>query len=190
MNSNNDDGSFAGASLFGGAILAVAIGAIFLRSLQSMFEQLQKTFAAFGNMAHSAFGMLWWAGLVILTVAGIVAGLVCAVYFAVKYFKLVRKATELQEAFATKTAELEASVKQSRSQIIEEVRSSIARLNGRLEEALKEPEVAPEVSAASETPAAPEDTGPVEPSEPSVDEDSKGETHEGNQTQPIPMNRF
>lgn len=155
-----------------------------------MFEQLQKTFAAFGVMAHSAFGMLWWAGLVILTVAGIVTAVVCAVYFAAKYIKLVRKATELQEAFATKTAELEASVKQSRTQIIDEVRSSIAWMNNRLEEALKEPEVAPEVAAASDAAVVPEEAGAAKPSEPSVNKDSEGETHEGNQTQPVPMIQF
>jgi len=188
VNSNNDDSSFAGVSLFGGAILVVAIGGIFLRHLEAMFEQVQKTFAAFGVMAHSAFGMLWWAGLVILTVAGIITAVVCAVYFAAKYIKLVRKATELQEAFATKTAELEASVKQSRTQIIDEVRSSIAWMNSRLEEALKEPEVAPEVAAASEASVAPEEA--VEPSNSSVNKDSEGEPHEGNQTQPVPMNQF
>lgn len=185
MNSN-DNGNFAGASLFGGAILAVVLGAIFLRHLQSMFEQLQKTFAAFSVMAYSAFGMLWWSGLVILTVAGIVAGVFCAIYFAVKYINLVKRATELQQAFVTKTAELDESVTRSREQIIGEVRSSIAWMNERLEDALKEPEVAPEVAAASEP-------APISEGEPAVEitaeelpePNEHDETHENEQPQPM-----
>ncbi len=151
MNSQ-DDASFGGAMLFGGAILAVALGAMFLRGLQAMLVQLGKTFDAFATMAHSLFGMLFWFGLFIVTLGAIVATLFSAFYFAKKYVELIKSGLELREAFQSKTLELNHSLGEFRHEVREEMDSRLSRMENRLAAALREPEVSPEVKEISVQP--------------------------------------
>lgn len=92
MNDSND-----GSIMFlGGAIAVIAIGALCLKFLRSLFLELTRTFDAFGKMATSFAGTLWGVAQVAFFAALIVGAIVAAIYFTYKYIQMVRRATDVQ----------------------------------------------------------------------------------------------
>lgn len=137
----------------GGVLTVVFLGIWALRFLRALFEELGKTFEAFGNMAASGLSMLGNAALVVALIAVIVGSIIAAVYFTYKYVMLVRRATDIQEMVNRRLYESAHEVQESFRQFRVEVNGQIRYLDRQLTEALKEPDPVPLLQPAKSEPA-------------------------------------
>ncbi len=97
MSNHNDDNNSPPFLFLGGAIAIAAIAGIALKAIETFLRQLSASFDAFGHAVSSFFPML----LKILEMVGLVAAItfatVAAVYFSIKYIKLVSEAMDLRK---------------------------------------------------------------------------------------------
>lgn len=172
MDQNNNDSG--GLVFLGGAIGVAAIGAMALKALEQVFHQLSRTFDAFGHTVGSFFPMLFN----ILAVTGLVAGgiliVVAAFYFATRYIKLVRRATDIVARADLQTTETLArfteDVEQRFIQKVEYIDFRVGRVEEKLNELLTPATPAPiaEPVALLVNESSPEVTQPQEAPQVSV----------------------
>ena len=141
MNSNNDSGH-AGA-VIGASLLMLFFASILIKALKTFFIELGQSFEAFANMAGSFISMLWNVFQVVALVSMTLAGLVCAVYFTIQYYKLVKDGCALREAVQKSLEGFESKLSGQMHDLKNEIDDRVRALDERLTKALAKPEVAP-----------------------------------------------
>lgn len=144
MSSNHSDESttFAGV-----AVVIIVVGALLIKFMTGIFLSLSELFKATGDMAQSFFGMIWWLVLLISLIAAGCAAVYGAFYFVKKFMKLVDEGTEVQRDFQNKMWSVTNLVETSTQKIHREMDQRISKMENELKQALKEPSIAPEVTA-------------------------------------------
>lgn len=157
---NNDQ---AGSAIFLGLILFGFFLWMLSKIATKVFIELGHLFNAIGNAATSFFGMLW----VLVQFAGILGLGILLVYAVYKFVLLVKNGTEIMKQAERRLNEFHEQVSAENKSFQSRVSSKVWELHKRLEEALKEPEVAPpevseEAADAAEHPASPQPQMPAQ----------------------------
>jgi hypothetical protein len=131
--------------VIGGSLLALFFAMFIIKALKQFFLELGQAFEAFGHMTGSFVFMLWNILQVVFLVSLIIASVVAAVYFTIKYWQMVTDGTALREWVQSSMAELEGNVGGRLEKFGSNVNQRIEDLDDRLTSALTKPEVAPEM---------------------------------------------
>lgn len=137
---NNNTNVFAG-----GIILVVVVIGFLLKAIEKIMIQVSLTADAVGMAAQSFTTMALKIALVLGLVA---AGLACgyaAICFTYKYYKLVKRATDLQADVDRKLTDFSNQVNSSLKDFRIETRFDLNQMSRKLSEALDKPTIAPEV---------------------------------------------
>lgn len=140
--SHNDDHN--GTLYFGGAVVAVLMLGFLVKIIKALFMELALVFTAIGKMASAFITMAWYvaqvAGLLALAVLAIYA----AWYFSLKYYRMVKRGTELKEYVETRLLESESTLEASLSEFKKQTRFELQQMRSELDQALKKSEVTPQ----------------------------------------------
>lgn len=143
MSHNDNDSSSAPMMMIGALLLITFFFTVLVKAMKQFFIELGQSFEAFGNMTGSFIFMLWNILQVVFLVSLIIAALVCAVYFTIKYYQMVKEGTELREWVNNSMNEFEARTQQGLEQLDRSLERKVQYLDERLTKALEKPEIAP-----------------------------------------------
>lgn len=162
---NNDN-----ASVFaGGVIVLVVVIGLALKAIESLMNQARITFDAAGMAAQSFSMMALKIGLVLGLIAMGLACIFAVIYFSYRYFKLVRRATDLQAEVNRKLTDFSNQMNSILKDYRDDTRFDLNEMSQKLNDALDKPKIAPEivletamvaVSAPSDHSATVEDQNP------------------------------
>ena len=137
---NNNTNVFAG-----GIILIVVVIGFLLKAIEKLMIQVSQTADAVG-MAAQSFLMM---ALKIALVLGLIAiGLACiyaAIYFSYRYYKMVRRATDLQAEIDRRLTDFSNQMNSILKDFRSETRFDLNQMSQKLSEALDKPTIAPEM---------------------------------------------
>ena len=148
---NNDDSSFAPVMMFGGVVLACFFATMMVKAIKVFFTELGLAFAAFGKMTGSFIFMLWNLSQVVFLIALIIMSVVCAIYFTIQYYRMIKQATDLQNFVKHSVWDLESETKSKMDRLEKNVKFEISKLSAVVTAALEKPELAPESLPPSRT---------------------------------------
>ncbi len=139
---NNDNNN--NAAMYGGGILVfIIIIAVVLESLEKLFIQIGRTFDAMTGMLGSVFMMLFTT-LIMLGLIAVAAGLIfAAIYFSYKYYKMVKRGTDLKAYLDYTIGEFTNQVNIQIEEIKSDTKDSLNHMDRKLSHALDKPAVAP-----------------------------------------------
>lgn len=143
MRENDSSSMFAG-----GIIVVVIVVMFFLKAIQKIFIQLERTFEAFGKMSESFFMMAWRALLALGLIAAAIACVFAAGYFSYKYYLMVKRGTELKRHLDHQLEEIVAQVNAKLREMRESNHERIQIMESKLREALDKPAMVPLVNVA------------------------------------------
>ena len=139
---NNDN-----ASVFaGGVIVLVVVIWLALRAIESLMNQARITFDAAGMAAQSFSLMALKIGMVLGLIAMGFACIFAAIYFSYRYFKIVRRATDLQAEVNRKLTEFSNQMNSILKDYRDDTRFDLNEMSQKLSEALDKPKIAPEIA--------------------------------------------
>lgn len=142
MNDNNNGTVFAG-----GIVIIILVIAFALKALEKIFIQLGQMFDAFTKMIGSFF-MMTWQAVLMLGLMAIGIGLVyAAIYFSYKYYKMVKRGTELQADVERRLTDFADQVNSILKDHHQDTRSKLQQMSQKLSEALDKPAVVPPTQA-------------------------------------------
>ena len=140
--SNNNQGP---EMMIGAVILILALGVIVIKALKHFFMELARAFDAFAGMVGSFISILWNMAQVVGLIGLIILSVFCAIYFTLQYYQMVKEGTDLREWTKASLSEFEKNIV-NRFELLEmDVSSDVRDMDQRLTDALKKPEVAPEL---------------------------------------------
>lgn len=139
--SHNDDRN--GTLYFGGAVVAVLILGFLVKITKALFMELALVFTAIGKMASAFITMAWYVAQVAGLLALAVLAIYTAWYFSLKYYRMVKRGTELREYIETRLSENECILESSLAEFKKQTRFEIQQMRSELDQALKKSEVVP-----------------------------------------------
>lgn len=140
--SHNDDHN--GTLYFGGAVVAVLMLGFLVKIIKALFIELALVFTAIGKMAAAFITMAWYVTQVIGLLALAVLAIYAAWYFSLKYYRMVKRGTELKEFIETRLLESESKLEESLTEFKRQTRFEIQQMRSELDLALKKAEVTPQ----------------------------------------------
>ncbi len=140
--SHNDDHN--GTWYFGGAVVAVLMLGFLVKILNALFMELALVFTAIGKMAAAFITMAWYVTQVIGLLALAVLAIYTAWYFSLKYYRMVKRGTELKEHVENRLLESESKLEESLAEFKRQTRFEIQQMQSELDLALKKSEVTPQ----------------------------------------------
>lgn len=148
---NNNTNVFAG-----GIVLIVVVIGLLLKAIEKLMIQVSLTADAVG-MAAQSFLMM---ALKIALVLGLIAiGLACiyaAINFSYRYYKMVKRATDLQAEVDRRLTDFSDQVNSILKDFRNDTKSDLNQMSRKLSEALDKPQFAPEISLETATVASSE----------------------------------
>jgi hypothetical protein len=133
----------SGLMFAGGAVVIIIVFAACLKALKALFIELTQVADAFSKLMASFLMGLWsFAQMAFLVGLG-VGSVIAAVYFTYRYVKMVREGTALREQMRLKVSEMEAKFDSDFAAFENHVRGQVQKLEERLSEALRKPDVVP-----------------------------------------------
>lgn len=185
---NYNDDTCGTCTALGGILAALVIASLFFKWMKNFWIELGRAFTAFGDMTGSFISMLWNIFQVVSLISATVAILACAIYFTIKYFEMVRFATDLQEQAKHKLLEYQNKMTAEIQEVKQGLRAEMDTLNQALAKALAKPEVAPPLEepkllsiAGNNREEVNDDNGEVESED--LDEDEPNEFYEDDNEQ-------
>lgn len=171
--SDNNDGPFY---VIGACLLMLFFASILIKALKQFFIELGQSFEAFGNMTGSFISMLWNVFQVVALVSMTIAGVICAVYFTIKYFEMVKDGIAIRESVQKSLEGFEAKLNDKMAELENQVNRQVLALDAKLTKALAKPEVAPKTTAVpsnEQAPPANNDSQPDEVSTPQASQENE-----------------
>ncbi len=89
--------------MIGALFTIVILFSVLIKAIEAFFTQAAATFTAFGVMAASFVGMLIGIAKFTFWIAAIGASVAAAIYFSYRYFRMVRRATDLIQEFEARS---------------------------------------------------------------------------------------
>lgn len=128
-----------------GGILAVVIFVgLCVKMITKIFEQLYRTFFAFKLMLQEFFYVLIEFGKIAIMVVGIGGIVFAAVYFTYRYYRMVRRATAMQETFDNNYISFVREVKNQLLAHEKAIRSELKEMDQKISDAIDRPVLVPE----------------------------------------------
>ncbi len=166
MRDNDSSTMFAG-----GIILVIIVMMACLKAIQKIFTELSLMFEAMGKMAESFLSMAWHGALAISLISLGIGCVLAAGYFTYKYYLMVKRGTEIQNAVDDKIHGLMKQLNSTIETLHRDNNERIWALESKLKAALDKPAIAPTQAQANLLPEPkPKDTADNnEPGEPITD---------------------
>lgn len=140
--SHHDDHN--GTWYFGGAVVAVLMLGFLVKILKALFMELALVFSAIAKMAASFITMAWYVAQVLGLISIAVLVIYATWYFSLKYYRMVKRGTELKEYVEARLLEAESKLTESLSEFKRQTRFEIQQMQSELDQALKKSEVTPQ----------------------------------------------
>lgn len=140
--SHHDDHN--GTWYFGGAVVAVLMLGFLVKILKALFMELALVFSAIAKMAASFITMAWYIAQVVGLLALAVLVIYAAWYFSLKYYRMVKRGTELKEYVEARLLEAESKLEESLSEFKRQAHFEIQQMQSELDQALKKSKVTPQ----------------------------------------------
>lgn len=150
------------------ACMGLAI--LFAQGIGALFRIIGKTFDSFGMMMLSIGGFLIQTGKLIVIASFTIGVTIAFVYALVKFVRLMNKSTEFMRTYKDDSEAFQKSLKREHNEFERRIDRKIQFIRETLDEALSEPEIAPQAQLAESAPSLPSAQVPKEA------ESSEGET--------------
>lgn len=141
MNQNNNNTNvFAG-----GIILVIVVIGLAMKAIEKLMIQISLTADAVGMAAQSFTMMALKIGLVLGLVAIGLACIYATIYFTYRYYKLVKRATDLQAEVDRRLTDFSNQVNSILKDFRNDTKFDLNQMSRKLSEALDKPKIAPEI---------------------------------------------
>lgn len=141
MSQNNNN-----ANMFaGGIVLVIVLVGLAVKAIEKLMIQISLTADAVGKAAQSFTMMALKIGLILGLIAIGLASLYAAIYFSYRYYKMVRRATDLQAEVDRRLTDFSNQVNSILKDFRSETRFDLNQMSQKLSEALDQPTIAPEM---------------------------------------------
>lgn len=133
----------------------VGLAILFAQGIGALFRILGKTFDSFGVMMLSIGGFLIQTGKLIVIASFTVGVTIAFVYALIKFVRLMNKSTEFMKTYKDDSEAFQKRLKREHNEFERRIDRKIEFIRETLDEALSEPEIAPQAQLVASAPSLP-----------------------------------